>query len=64
MRFEFVVTVEVERTEGKFSSREDIAAQIMEELEGADPSVIEGENGGQYETVCWEIEESPIKKKR
>lgn len=57
MRFVFQVEVEVEREEGKFASREDLGGQIMEELEGVDPGTYEGENGGQYSTVVWEVSE-------
>jgi hypothetical protein len=37
VRYTFLVEVEVERTEGKFASREDLAGQLLEELEGANP---------------------------
>lgn len=57
MYYEFKVKVRVERTEGKFASRDEIAERIMEALEGADPGSLEGENGGQYEVSEWEIEE-------
>lgn len=57
MKFEFKVTVEVERTEGKFASREELAEQIRDELEGAEPSSLEGENEGQYDVVAFEVEE-------
>lgn len=53
--FTFTVTVEVERTEGKFAGREEIAEAIREELESADPGTVEGENGGQYEVVSFEV---------
>lgn len=57
MYFEFMVKVEVERTEGKFASKGEIAEQIVEALEGADPQSYYCENGGQYETVNFEVEE-------
>jgi hypothetical protein len=57
MRFRFVVEVEVERDEGKFASRDDLGAQIGEALEGADIGSLEGENGGSYSTVAWEVSE-------
>lgn len=55
MRFTFQVEVEVQRIQGKFSSRDDIEQQLQETLEGADPSSLEGENGGEYEVVAWEV---------
>jgi hypothetical protein len=57
VEFTFKVTAQVERTEGKFSSREDIGGQIAAELESADPGSIQGENDGQYEVTSWEVEE-------
>ena len=56
MTFRFVVNVSVNRTQGKFASREEIEQQIQEALEGADPGSYEGENGGEYETDSWEVE--------
>lgn len=55
MRFTYTVTVEVQRTEGKFASRDEISEQIREALEAADPQQYDGENGGMYETVEWEV---------
>lgn len=57
MHFEFKVVVDVERDEGKFASREDLSTQIQESIESADPGSIEGENGGQFSTVTWDVEE-------
>ena len=57
MNFTFTVNVTVERTEGKFASRDDIAAQIQAALEGADEGSWTGENDGQYETSNWSVEE-------
>lgn len=53
MRIRIVIEAEVERREGKFASREDLGDQLVEELEGADPGELEGENEGQYEVVEW-----------
>lgn len=53
MRFEF--KVEVERVQGKFASKEEIEAQIVEALEGADPGSYDGENGGEYQTADWSV---------
>lgn len=55
MRFEYTVTVEVQRTEGKFASRDELDEQIREALASADPGQVDGENGGVYEVVEWEV---------
>lgn len=57
MRFDFLVSVEVERTEGKFASREDLAGQLLEELEGANPDSLTGDNDGEYEVTSWDVQE-------
>ena len=66
MEFTFTVTVSVERSEGKFATRDEIEAQIQEALEGADPGSYDGENGGTYETSSWEVnvEEQPKRVRR
>lgn len=56
-RFTYTVTVEVERTEGKFASRDELSEQIMDELEGCDPGTVEGDNGGQYDVTEWTVED-------
>jgi hypothetical protein len=55
--FTFTIEVEVERTEGKFASREDLAGQIVEELESANPNSLTGENDGEYEVIAWDVSE-------
>lgn len=57
MRYVFTVAVEVERTEGKFASREELGAQLVEALESADPGQVDGDNGGTYEVTSWDVEE-------
>jgi hypothetical protein len=42
MRFTFEVTVEVERLEGKFASRDEIEQYLFDEIEGAAPSEVSG----------------------
>lgn len=59
MNFSFTVNASVERTEGKFESRETIEAELVEALDGANPSSIEGENGGTYEVQDWSVDASP-----
>jgi len=58
MLFRFVVEAEVERTEGKFASREELSEQMRDEIEAADPGQLEGENGGQYEVTSWEVSDA------
>jgi len=55
MRFTFTVEASVERTEGKFASRDEIAEAITEWLDGANEGSVEGENGGQYEVTDWVV---------
>jgi hypothetical protein len=55
MRFVFQVEVEMERTEGKFATREEISNEIVEALEGADIQSFTGENDGQYEVTEWAV---------
>jgi hypothetical protein len=55
MQFSFTVNVETERTEGKFASKDELADQIQEAIESADPGELEGENGGTYEVTSWEV---------
>lgn len=59
MKFTFTVEIEVERSQGKFATHEEIADTIQTALEDADPGQYEGENGGQYETSSWEVSENP-----
>jgi hypothetical protein len=57
MKFEFRVSVEVEREQGKFASRDEIEEQLVEALEQADPGSLTGEAGGEYATTMWEVNE-------
>lgn len=60
-KFTFTVTVEVEREEGKFASREEMAEAIIEWLESADEGSIDGigaDAESTYTTTLWEVEES------
>lgn len=57
MRFVFTVEVQVERIQGKFASRDEIAEQIQEALESAAPDSLTGENGGEYEVVSFDVSE-------
>lgn len=60
MQFTFTVTAEVERVTGKFASREEIAEQILEALEGADPGSISGvgaDGSSEYEVTSFDVQE-------
>ena len=57
MRFVFTVEVEVQRTQGKFASREEVADQIAEALSSADIGNFTCDNGGEYETCSWDVNE-------
>lgn len=63
MQFEFLVQVEVERSEGKFASRDELAEQIQQAIEGADPGDLDGEAGGSYSVQTWDVSEQPQAKK-
>jgi hypothetical protein len=56
--FVFQVTVEVERTEGKFASRDEIAEKIAETISDADPGQIDTDDGAVYEIVSFEVDQS------
>lgn len=58
MNFSFIVNVSVDRTEGKFATKDEIREQILDALNGADPQSYDGDNGGQYETTEWDVSEN------
>lgn len=51
----FLVTVELEHREGKYASRDELAELVGQELEQADPSEVEGSDGGRYEVISYEV---------
>ena len=56
--FSFTVNVTLERTEGKFAGKDEMEEQIMEALEYANPSSIDGigaDGTSNYEVVDWEV---------
>ena len=57
MRFDLVVGAELERSEGKFVSREELRDKLIEALEEANPGDLMGDNDGQYMVETWEVEE-------
>jgi len=57
MRFRFVVDVEVNRIQGKFATREEIADQIQAALQEADPQSYDCAYDGEYVTADWAVAE-------
>lgn len=57
MEFDFAVRVELEHSEGRFASRDEMRDQLVEALEEANPGDLMGENDGQYMVPTWEVEE-------
>lgn len=56
MRFVFVVEVEVERDSGPFASKDELADQLVEAIEGADPGSLDGDAGGSYSVSDFRVE--------
>lgn len=60
-KFTFTVNVEVTRESGKFATRDDMADQIREAIEGADPGFLSGlgEDGmSEYTVDGWDVEDA------
>jgi hypothetical protein len=60
-RFKFTVEVSLERVEGKFASRDEMAEQIQEALDSANPSTVDGigsDGTSSYEVSDWEVSEA------
>ncbi|QPE04151.1 hypothetical protein IT882_13215 [Microbacterium schleiferi] len=60
-KFSFTVEVEVERESGKFASRDEMAEQIQEWLEGADEGSVSGigaDGDSEYAVTSWEVSEA------
>jgi len=55
MQFIFVVNVEIEREQGKFASRDELAQELEQAIADADPGTIEGDNGGEYSISSWNV---------
>lgn len=55
--FTFTVTIEVERESGKFMSRDEVAEQLLEGLEGADIGEVSGGSDGDsvMTVTSWEV---------
>ena len=52
--FTYTVTVEVAHVEGKFVSRDDVAAELADAIEQADPGNISVDES-EYEVVEWGV---------
>ena len=68
MRFEFVVSVDVERVDGLFVGRDEIAEAITQALEGAESEIylsgLGSEGTSEYEVSSYSVEEQQIERKR
>jgi len=55
--FVFTVTVECEREQGKFMSRDEMEEQIQDALDGANPGSVDGGPDGDsvYEVAVWDV---------
>jgi hypothetical protein len=61
MKITFTVEVELERVQGKFASKDEIAEQIADELGAADPGSVDGvgaDGESEYEIVSWEVSQT------
>ena len=59
-KFTFTVNVEVTRESGKFATRDEMADQIRDALEGSDPGYLSGigyDGDSEYTVDAWEVEE-------
>jgi hypothetical protein len=63
VHFTYLIDIEIEKTEGKFASRDEMDEQIQEALGDANPENLTGENDGEYDVIQWDIEEVPQPKK-
>jgi hypothetical protein len=58
MKFQYVVEVEVERIEGKFAPKDEIANEIEDWLVGANQDSIDGigaDGTSEYEITDWSV---------
>lgn len=56
MMIEVTITIELERSEGPFAGGDEMAEKVLEELEAANPDTLEGDSGGEYEVVLWDVD--------
>lgn len=57
MIIRFEVVVEVEKTQGKFVSKDDLREEIRSEIEGADPGSIQVDES-EYDVQSWEVNDA------
>ena len=59
-KFTFTVEVEVERSEGKFAARDEMADAIREMIEGAEDGIygIGADGSSSYDVTSWEMSEA------
>lgn len=55
-RFTFIVHVELERDEGLFAARDDLADLLRTEIEGADPGSVDP-NESTYSVTDWTVDD-------
>lgn len=56
MNITVTLSIQVDRIEGKFASKDELREQLVSELEGAvDGMSLEGDNEGQYEVTSVEV---------
>lgn len=53
----FTVTAELSKVSGKFTSKDELAGDIQDALEGADPGSIDPTGEGEYEVTGWLVME-------
>lgn len=59
-QFTFTVTIELERTEGKFAARDEMSEQLVEWLENANEQDLYGlgaDGESTYTVEAWNVEE-------
>lgn len=64
MIFKFEVTVEVERTQGKFASRDTIESVIQDVLSDSNPDEITTDEDAQYNITSWDVDAMPAPKRK
>jgi hypothetical protein len=60
-RFTFTVTVELERTQGKFAARDEMAEALISEIENANPGGLYGigaDGNSDYDVTDFTVEEA------
>jgi hypothetical protein len=58
MKFEFLVSVELERTEGKFAPKDEVTERLTEFLEQANEGSVDGvgaDGESVYEIIDWDV---------